>query len=91
MGWTGIAGHIAVLFLYVVSGLAVPAWAVGVLLVIWAALLALAITLLRARPLWTPAVPVAAVAIWARGPLGRRCLARLDRVAPTSSGGRTRP
>ncbi|SDZ42592.1 hypothetical protein SAMN05421684_4890 [Asanoa ishikariensis] len=53
-----------VLFLYMISGLAVPAWAVGVLLVIWAALLAVAIALFRTRPPWTLAVPVAAVAIW---------------------------
>jgi len=64
LAWVGIVGHVAVLFLYVVSGLAVPAWAVGVLLVIWVGLLAVAIALFRTRPPWTLVVPVAAVVIW---------------------------
>ncbi|MEV4621109.1 hypothetical protein AB0J74_20670 [Asanoa sp. NPDC049573] len=64
LGWIGIAGHVVVLFWYVMSGLAMPAWAVGVLLLVWAALLAAAIALLRTRPAWTPVVPLGAVAIW---------------------------
>jgi len=64
LAWIGIVGHVAVLFLYVISGLAVPAWAVGVLLVIWAGLLAAAIVLFRTRPPWTLVIPVGAVAIW---------------------------
>jgi hypothetical protein len=64
LGWMGIVGHVVVLFLYVISGLAVPVWAVGVLLVIWVGLLAVAIALLRTRPPWTLVVPVGAVAIW---------------------------
>ncbi|MEV0720987.1 hypothetical protein [Asanoa sp. NPDC050611] len=64
LGWIGIAGHVAIFFLYVISGLVVPAWAAGVLLVIWAALLAIAIALLRTRPPWTLVIPVGAAAIW---------------------------
>lgn len=64
LAWIGIVGHVAVLFLYVISGLAVPVWAVGVLLVIWAGLLVAALVLFRTRPPWTLVVPVGAVAIW---------------------------
>ena len=63
-GWIGIAGHVVVGYLYLVSGLVVPAWALGVLFVIWLGLLWLAISLLRRRPAWTLLVPVGAVAIW---------------------------
>jgi hypothetical protein len=64
LGWIGIVGHVVVLYLYAISGLAVPVWALGVLLVIWVGLLLLAISLLRTRPAWTLLVPVGAVAIW---------------------------
>ena len=64
LGWLGIVGHVVVLYLYLVSGLVVPAWALGVLLAIWVGLLLLAIFLLRTRPAWTLLVPVGAVAIW---------------------------
>jgi hypothetical protein len=64
LAWIGIVGHVAVLFLYVISGLVMPVWAVGVLLVIWAGLLAVAIALLRSRPPWTMVIPVGALAIW---------------------------
>jgi hypothetical protein len=64
LAWIGIVGHVAVLFLYVISGLVMPVWAVGVLLVIWAGLLAVAIALLRSRPPWTVVIPVGALAIW---------------------------
>jgi hypothetical protein len=64
LGWIGLAGHVVVLYLYVISGLAVPAWALGVLLVIWVGLLLLAIFLLRARLARALLVPVGAVTIW---------------------------
>lgn len=64
LGWIGIVAHVAVLFLYVTSGLAVPAWAVAVLIAIWVGLMLLAVVLLRTRPAWTLLVPVGAVAVW---------------------------
>ena len=63
-GWIGLIGFLGTFFWYVASGLMAPGWAVIGLLVIWLALLALAIYLLRARPVWVLAVPVAAIAIW---------------------------
>ncbi|SNT49591.1 hypothetical protein SAMN05421812_107225 [Asanoa hainanensis] len=64
LAWVGIVAHVVVLFFYVVSGLVMPAWAVGVLVVIWAGLLAVAIALLRTRPPWTLVVPLVAVVVW---------------------------
>ena len=64
LGWIGIVGHVVVLGLHAVSGLVVPTWAVGVLLVIWVGLLLVAISLVRTRPAWTLLVPVGAVALW---------------------------
>jgi len=63
-GWLGLLAHLAVLIFYAASGLVAPLWAVVVLLVIWVALLVLAIVLLRRRPAWALVVPIAAVAIW---------------------------
>lgn len=64
-GWLGIAAHAAVLFWYAVSGLVMPAWAVVVLLVVWAVLLVVAIRLLRTRPALVGLIPIAAALIWA--------------------------
>ena len=64
LSWIGIVGHVVVLGLYAVSGLVMPTWAVGVMLVIWVGLLLLAISLARTRPAWTLLVPVGAVALW---------------------------
>ncbi|MER7459838.1 hypothetical protein [Micromonospora sp. NPDC126480] len=64
VGWLGLAAHLVLAFFYVVSGLVVPAWALAGLLVIWLALLAVAIRLLRQRPAFVPLVPLAAVLIW---------------------------
>jgi hypothetical protein len=63
-GWVGLLGHLATLMFYAASGLVAPLWAVVVLMVIWLALLVLAIVLLRRQPAWTLVVPVAAFAIW---------------------------
>jgi hypothetical protein len=64
VGWLGLVGHLIVGFWYAVSGLVVPAWAYGALLLVWAALLVLAIRLLRRRPVLVPLVPVSAALIW---------------------------
>jgi hypothetical protein len=64
VGWVGVALHAATFFWYAASGLLAPGWAVAVLLVLWAALLVLAIWLRRTRPLLTPLVAVLAMALW---------------------------
>lgn len=65
LGWLGLAAHLVTLVFYVSSGLLAPGWAVALLLLVWLALLALAIALLRAhRPLGVLAVPVLAWLIW---------------------------
>lgn len=64
VGWLGLAGHAFLFFWYVFSGLIAPTWAVIALLVVWAALLVVAIRLLRNRPLLVPLVPVTALLIW---------------------------
>jgi hypothetical protein len=63
-GWIGLIAHLGIGFFYLVSGLAVPAWAYVMLLVIWTALLVVAIRLLRSRPAYALLVPVASAAIW---------------------------
>ena len=63
-GWVGLIAHLATLIWYMASGLVAPGWAVAVLLVIWVALLALAVYLLRTRPAYVLLVPVAAAVIW---------------------------
>jgi len=63
-GWVGLVGHLATLVWYMASGLMAPGWAVIALLAIWLALFALAIYLLRTRPVWVLLVPVLAAAIW---------------------------
>ena len=62
--WVGLAGHLAVLPWYAVSGLLAPPWAVVVLLTIWAALFVVGLRMRTARPLWMLAIPVLDVAIW---------------------------
>jgi hypothetical protein len=64
IGWVGLLGHLATLPSYAASGLLAPGWAVAALLVAWAALLAAAVVLLRRRPVLTPLVPLAAIALW---------------------------
>ncbi len=62
--WIGLVGLVACLFLYGVSGLVAPAWAVVVLLLIWGAHLLLAFRWFSRRPFAVLALPVVAVAIW---------------------------
>ncbi len=50
--------------LYLVSGLAAPAWAVALLGVSWFALAVAAVRLARARSLLVPAVPPVAAGVW---------------------------
>ena len=64
LGWAGIGGHLALLFLYSISGLIAPVWGVGLLWVVWAALLVGAVWLRRRRPALVPLVPVAGVLLW---------------------------
>lgn len=64
LGWLGVALHAAVGLLYLVSGLAVPAYGVLFLWALWAGLLVVALRLLRDRPSRTPVVPVVAAGLW---------------------------
>lgn len=64
VGWLGLAAHLVLGLWYAASGLIAPAWAVAGLLLVWLALLAVAIRLLRCRPALVPLVPLTAVLIW---------------------------
>jgi hypothetical protein len=67
-GWLGLAALLAALPFYAASGLLAPAWAVVLLLVVWLALLVVAIgLLLRRRPSWVPLTPVVAWLLWFGG------------------------
>ena len=52
------------LWLYSASGLLAPLWAVVALLVLWAALVVVAVRVHRRRGAWSLLVPVVAVALW---------------------------
>jgi hypothetical protein len=65
--WLGLAGHVVALVWFAASGLVAPAWAVGVLLVIWLGLLVVGLRLRRNHPLWMLAIPVADAVIWFAG------------------------
>jgi hypothetical protein len=64
VGTIGLVAHLAMLVWYLASGLVAPLWAVVVLLLVWALLLALGIWLWVRRPALVLLVPVAAAAIW---------------------------
>jgi hypothetical protein len=65
LGWLGFAAFLATLPFYLASGLLAPGWAIAVLMIVWLALLAVGIELLRRRfPLRVLPVPVAAWLIW---------------------------
>ncbi len=64
VGWLGLVLHLALLYWYAASGLLAPGWAVVTLLVIWAALLVVALRLRRSRPLLTPVVPLVGFVVW---------------------------
>ena len=62
-GFIGIAAHLVVGFFYLTAWLVTPApWLVGLILV-WVALLVVAILLLRRRPLLVLVVPVVALGL----------------------------
>lgn len=60
---SGLA-HLGPGFLMLVSGLLAPLWAVVGMLLGWALLAWLLVTLVRRRSWWTPAVPVGALLLW---------------------------
>ncbi len=62
--WIGLLLFLAVGWLYLVSGLMAPMWAVGILWVVWVALLVAVIRLWR-RPWMVVWVAVASYLIWA--------------------------
>jgi hypothetical protein len=65
LGWGGILLHVAVgVFPYSASGLLAPWYGIVLLWACWAALLVAALRLRPRRPLWVPAVPVAAIVLW---------------------------
>lgn len=62
--FVGMAGMACAFFLYAASGLLAPAWAVVVLLVIWALLLFVATAWWSLHPTWVPWLAVFAVVLW---------------------------
>lgn len=64
MGWLGLAGLVPLLFLYVVSGLVAPWWAVAIFVVAWCLLLLTALRSFRHRPLLTLALPLLGLVGW---------------------------
>jgi hypothetical protein len=64
VGAIGLVAHLAMFVWYAASGLVAPGWAVAVLLVVWALLLAFGVWLWLRRPAFVPLVPVVAAAIW---------------------------
>jgi len=64
VGWAGIALQLLAGFLYLMSGLMVPAPWVAVLWLLWAALFAVAVRVRGRRPVWTPLVALLSVVLW---------------------------
>ena len=63
LGFVGIAAHLVVGYFYLAAGLVVPLYGIVIFWIVWAALLALAIWLLRRHPVWILAIPIVAVGI----------------------------
>jgi hypothetical protein len=63
--WIGLVLFIGISWLYLASGLLAPMWAVGVLWVLWLALLVALIKVWRSHPWLVLATPVLAYLIWA--------------------------
>ena len=63
-GFVGLAGMVAVLFLYGASGLVAPYWAVGVLLVAWLMMFVVTCRWFMRYPGRTVGMPVIALVIW---------------------------
>lgn len=64
VGALGILAQLVLFPFYLSSGLVTPLWGLIVLIMIWTALLVVAIRLWRTRPFLVPLVPVVAVAVW---------------------------
>jgi hypothetical protein len=62
--WIGLTLHIVIGWLYLTSGLVAPFWAVGLLMVVWTALLVGVIRFWRSRPWLVLATPFLAFLIW---------------------------
>ena len=62
--FVGMAGMAVVFFLYAASGLVAPYWAVIVLLVVWVALMALAIRWWTPHPRRVLVLPLVAAVVW---------------------------
>ena len=67
LGFVGIAAHLVVGYFYLAAGLVAPLYGIIVFWVLWAALLGLAIWLLRRHPLWILAISIVAVGILSGG------------------------
>lgn len=63
IGFIGIAAHIVVGYFYLIAGLVTPLpWLIG-FWILWAALLGVALSMLRRHTLWIPVVPLLALGI----------------------------
>lgn len=62
--WIGLVGLVSCFFLYVVSGIVAPWWAVPLLLLVWVAHLVLALRWFSTRPYAVLLLPVSAIALW---------------------------
>ena len=63
LGFVGIAAHFVAGYFYVAAGLVAPLYGIVVLWIVWVALLAVAVWLLRRHPVWILAIPLVAVGI----------------------------
>ena len=63
-GFVGVAGMVAMFFPYAASGLVAPYWAVGVLLVVWLALMVVTCRWFMPHPRRTLLMAPLALAIW---------------------------
>jgi hypothetical protein len=62
--WVGLVAHLLAVFWYGASGLVAPTWAVTVLLVIWAVLLAVGLKVRKSSPYLMLLIPVLDAIIW---------------------------
>lgn len=62
--WVGIVLLVPLLVPFLVSGLVMPSWAVILFVLVWVALVVLALYLFRRRPLVVLALPFAGFAFW---------------------------
>jgi hypothetical protein len=62
--WIGVGALVLVIWPYAFIGLVAPWWMVPVMLVVWALLLAFALTNFSSRPMLVLCMPVVGLAIW---------------------------